>query len=278
MLTTLGLGLALLAAGPTLQQPSPTSCVVEDTVGRCIVSAVDPGRPRRAEPDAAAERPVDRPNRPATRGGGTDVAPPAVPVLPPGNVNNTGLPNSAQQLAAIPVAAGGAAAAVDPAVLAQRAVDELDIAPPALRASVEGTAFVGVPLWLWIDGGQAATGPVSATATAGAARVTAMARLSAVEWSMGPPGEVVRCAGPGTPWTGQDGESPDCGFVYTQRSLPERTGGRGSWTVTATAVWGVTWSGVSGGAPVAGSDTVLLSSEVELPVGELQVLVGGGGR
>lgn len=277
MLTTLGLGLALLAAGPTLQQP-PTSCVVEDTVGRCIVSAVDPGRPRRAEPERPAEGPVDQPRRREAREGGTNDPPAASAVRPPNNGNGNGLLNSAQQFAAAPVGPGGAAAALDPALLAQRAVDELDIAPPALRASVEGTAFVGVPLWLWIDGGEAATGPVSATATAGAARVTATARLSAVEWSMGPPGETVRCAGPGTPWTGQDGESPDCGFVYTQRSLPERTGGRGSWTVTATAVWGVTWSGVSGGAPVAGSDTVLLSSEVELPVGELQVLVGGGGR
>lgn len=132
-------------------------------------------------------------------------------------------------------------------------------------------------MWLWVDGGVAHTGPVSATATAGAASVTATARLSHVEWAMGPTGAVVRCAGPGTPWTGQEGSSPDCGYTYQQRSLPNRTSGTGRWAITATSVWAVTWSGASGGAPVTGEQIVGVPNQTTLTVDEIQVLVGGDG-
>jgi hypothetical protein len=285
VLTALGVSMALVAAGPYVSQPPPGGCVVEDLLGRCLVSAVDPGRPGRAEPERPAEATDRRSPRPADGDDGTDGPPPPPPppnylVRPFGDGGwvrgGPELPDPAELLAAQPQAPD--APAVDPGVLAQEAIEALEIAPPELRLSVDGTGFVGVPVWLWLEGGEAATGPVSATATAGGARVTATARLSTVEWAMGPPGELVRCAGPGTPWTGQDGPSPDCGYVYTRRSLPERTAGRGVWTVTATAVWSVTWSGVSAGAPVEGTDTVSLASEAALPVGELQVLVGGGDR
>ncbi len=284
MLSGIGVGLVLLAATPGVAQPPP-ECVVEDTLGRCLVIAVDPARPGRSEPERRAE--------PAEADGadGRDAMDDlnAVPRPPRPNYlvrplgdggwarNDTVVPDAADLLAAAPPAP--AAPGVVPVdVLAQRAIEQLDLAPPAPRMSVEGMGFVGVPLWLWIDGGEAATGPVSATATAGAAEVTATARLSAVEWSMGPPGEVVRCSGPGTPWSGQDGSSPDCGYVYARRSLPERTDGSGVWPVTATAEWTVTWSGVSAGVQVDGEDTLLLTTETSLPVGEIQVLVGSGNR
>lgn len=164
-----------------------------------------------------------------------------------------------------------------PEILAQRAVEQLSLPAPVLHTSGVDRGFVGVPMWLWIDGGAAYTGPVSATATAGAASVTATAQLSEVEWAMGPPGAVVRCAGPGTPWTGQEGESPDCGYTYQRRSLPDRTAGTGRWTITATSVWTVTWSGASGGAPVAGEQIVRVPNETTLAVSEVQVLVGGDG-
>jgi hypothetical protein len=94
---------------------------------------------------------------------------------------------------------------------------------------------------------------------------------------MGPPSERVVCSGPGTPWSGQPGPSPDCGYVYALRSLPERTEGTGRWPIVATSVWRVEWTGVSGGGPVAGGQTVRVSSEASLPVGEIHVLVSGGG-
>ncbi|MDN5915628.1 MAG: hypothetical protein L0I76_11055 [Pseudonocardia sp.] len=132
-------------------------------------------------------------------------------------------------------------------------------------------------MWLWIDGNAESIGPISATATAGAASVTATAQLSEVEWTMGPPGGTVRCAGPGTRWTGQEGPSPDCGYTYQQRSLPDRTAGAGRWTITATGVWTVRWSGASGGAPVTGEQAVRVPNQTTLAVDEVQVLVGGDG-
>ena len=283
MLRAVGVIVALVASAPA--QPPPTECAVVDTIGQCLVSAIDPGRPGRDEPETDDDEPrTPRRNpRPVEAGEAEPPAPPPPrgPAQPFGDGgwvvgDEPDIAGLQGLLADEQAVAAPGAVAVE--VLAQRAIEALEIDPPELRMSVEGTAFVGVPLWLWIDGGADATGPVSTTATVGAARVTATARLSSVEWSMGPPGALVRCAGPGTPWAGQEGPSPDCGYAFAQRSLPERTGSRGAWTVTATAVWSVTWSGVSGGVPVEGTDTVALSSEAELPVGEVQVLVGGGGR
>ena len=127
----------------------------------------------------------------------------------------------------------------------RRAVQELDLSAPQIRLSARGRGVVGAPIWLWLAGGQALTSPTSATAAVGAAAVTATAQLVSVEWTLGPPGARVVCAGPGTPWTGQTGPSPDCGYVYKQRSLPDRTGGTGRWPIVATTHWQVDWQGTS---------------------------------
>lgn len=287
MLISVGLSATLLLSAPT--QGPPPGCMVEDSHGRCLVIAVDPGRPRQSAPEGAVDerRSGSRAAEggPAAEGPTGSTAPPR-PRLAARPFGDGGWVRADQQdvQGLLDAAAGGQPAAqpattgVPVEVLAQQAIGELGLAPPMLHMSVSGTGFVGTPMWLWIDGGTAATGPLSTTATAGAAQVTATARLTGVEWSMGPPGEVVRCAGPGTPWTGQNGASPDCSYVYTQRSLPERTGGTGSWTVTATGVWTVTWSGFSDGVPVEGDETLLLSTETLVPIGEVQVLVGGGAR
>ena len=68
---------------------------------------------------------------------------------------------------------------------------------PAMQLSVQDRAYVGVPLWLWVAGGQPNVGPLTATATAGAAQVTATARLARTVWAMGPPDAVVTCPGTG---------------------------------------------------------------------------------
>jgi hypothetical protein len=160
-------------------------------------------------------------------------------------------------------------------VLAQQAIRLLRLPRPGMQISVQDRAYVGVPLWLWVAGGQPNVGPLTATATAGAAQVTATARLAGTVWAMGPPDAVVTCPGAGTPWTGASGASPDCGYTYTQRSLPQRTAGRGAWPVTVTSVWQVTWTGIEGGAPVFGTEQVPLTANRAVPVGELQVLVTG---
>ena len=146
-------------------------------------------------------------------------------------------------------------------VLALQAIRLLRLPRPAMQLSVRDRAYVGVPVWLWVAGGQPNVGPLTATATAGAAQVTATARLARTVWAMGPPDAVVTCPGTGTPWSGGSGASPDCGYTYTQRSLPERTAGRGTWPVTVTSVWQVTWTGIEGGAPVVGTQDVRADGE-----------------
>lgn len=172
--------------------------------------------------------------------------------------------------------AGPAPAPVDPAVLAKEAIEQMQLGAPAIRMSAPpDRGFVGVPVWLWVERGPTKTGPQTESAAAGQVTVTATASVERTEWTMGPPREAVICRGPGTPWAGQSGMSPDCGYVYEQRSLPERTSGSGRWPITATNVWTVEWSG--GGA--SGSETVRLSSDASLAVGEIQVVTdGSGGR
>ncbi|WP_226363722.1 hypothetical protein [Pseudonocardia abyssalis] len=283
MLTATGLGVVLpMLLLTTAGDPEPPGCAVSDSHGRCLVIAVDPGRPGRpSNPDReeASTRPeTDEGIADDDAGTSSEPERPRLQALPFGDGSwvRQEVPDPADFLDALPA---DTEPAIDPAtiaqVLAQRAVEQLTLDPPEPRTSADGPGYVGVPVWLWIEDGVASTGPVSATATVGAARVTATGRLSAVEWSMGPAGADVRCTGPGTPWTGQAGSSPDCGYTYEQRSLPERTGGTGRWTVIATSVWTVMWTGVSGGLPVAGEETVRVSAETSLGVGEIQVLVGG---
>lgn len=280
---------SLLLAGVALAGPG--QCVVVDSIGRCLVSAVDPGRPGAGGAD---DRGVT--DRPSSRGR----PPQSSPTQPSRDDNRQSEPPPSPPVGASPIGTGwtqrstedldrllaqleaeqqrGPAQTVTPEVLALRAVRQLDLPAPAVRTSGDAGAIVGLPLWLWVDPVDAYVGPMAATATAGTASVTAEARFTGLEWSMGPPGAVVRCDGPGTPWTGQPGPSPDCGYTYGQRSLDERTGGIGRWPVVVTAVWSVTWTGSSAGAPVTGEQEVRVPTTTSLSVGEVQVLVSGDGQ
>jgi hypothetical protein len=283
----LALGLVVLPA-PTAAHAPPEGggCKVVDGAGRCLIEAADPARPGGPRADTPARDQQGRRSTPARReenrspapeGASTPSRPPPLAGAPLPLGGGTVEGRGEIDLPPIETDPPAVSPAVSSAVLAQRAIEMLDLPAPAVQMSVSDLAFVGVPVWLWIDPGPQGTGPLSATAAAGASQVTATARLAAVEWTMGPPGAGVRCAGPGTPWTGQPGPSPDCGYTYELRSLPERTGGTGRWPVVATGIWQVDWSGVSGGAPVSGGQTVLLTAEQLLAVGEVQVLVDGDG-
>lgn len=163
---------------------------------------------------------------------------------------------------------------VDPRLLAQQAIASLALqapnigmAPPPSSAS----GLVGLPVWMWVERTANSTGPVEASASAGGVTVTAVARVGQVVWNMGD-GHLLTC-GLGTPYVpGTEGASPDCGHVYAQASSRHVPGG-GSWPITATSTWTVTWSG--GG--LSGTETLELSSSSELFVGELHVLNQDGG-
>jgi hypothetical protein len=162
---------------------------------------------------------------------------------------------------------GDPAPQVDPQELAQRAVDSMTLLGPDIASPrATGKYTVGVPVWLWVNQNATTYGPNTASATAGGVTVTATAKVTKIVWRMGD-GATVTCAGPGTPYTASEGmvKSPTCGHVYSRTSAGERGG---KYQVTATSTWAIDWQG--GGA--AGQLTEVRQSQVQVPIGELQVV------
>jgi len=124
-------------------------------------------------------------------------------------------------------------------------------------------AAVGYPLWL---SGGGDPHPPAVWDQVFNLRVRLEARVKSVDFLMGD-GNVVTCDGHGLQWTPavEPGEkSPVCGYQYAKPSLPD-----GNYTVTARTHWNVNWTinGQTGVIPM------FQASSVQLPVGELQVLV-----
>jgi hypothetical protein len=157
----------------------------------------------------------------------------------------------------------------DPAQLAAQARSLLRLATPVIESNPRPglPQMVSVPMWAWIPAGVYA--PVSATASVPGEAVTATARPTSVAWSFGD-GTSLVCAGPGTPYTaGSDPKaaSPTCGHTYTADS------GRGTFTVSATVRWTVTWSGA--GQSGAFNDMSTTATEAVV-VQQSRALVTGG--
>lgn len=152
---------------------------------------------------------------------------------------------------------------VDPAVLAQQAVDSLRLPRPRIAASPEAAQLVRLPVWLWLDGASWVS--QSASASVPGLTVTATAVPVEAAWVMGD-GTTVECSGPGTAWKksmGAKAESPDCGHTYTQPS-------RNELKVTVTVSWQVTWSGGGESGSVPGMVT---TASVSWTVTESHALV-----
>jgi hypothetical protein len=157
----------------------------------------------------------------------------------------------------------------DPAQLAAQARSLLKLATPVIESSPRPglPQMVSVPMWAWIPAGVYA--PVSATASVPGESVTATARPTSVAWSFGD-GTSLVCAGPGTayvPSTDPKAASPTCGHTYTVDS------GAGTFTVTATITWAVTWSGA--GQSGAFNDMSTTAAEA-VRVEQSRALVTGG--
>ena len=127
-----------------------------------------------------------------------------------------------------------------PVVVAEEAAKTLGLTSAVIEmAPPDGhPQLVNVATWLWVN--PAAWHPVTATATAGPVTTTAVAAPTKVVWDMGD-GHSVTCNGPGTPY---DPSTPDattdCSYTWSTA---------GSYTVTATIYWSVTWvaAGAAGG-------------------------------
>lgn len=156
-------------------------------------------------------------------------------------------------------AAGGAAPPPPPTPeqLAQQAYQLLSMPDPSMNLGPDPQR-VAVRYWLylWVDD----PGVVSATVTAGAVSVTATAKMTSVIWTMGEPVSAdnlgsraapITCQGLGTnPGPAVDTTAQPaagtCAYMFQVRSTPERTGGSGTWPVTATANWTITWAANTG--------------------------------
>ncbi|MFB7419778.1 ATP/GTP-binding protein [Streptomyces sp. NPDC056210] len=162
----------------------------------------------------------------------------------------------------------GAAAAVDPKVLALQAVKKMTLLGPDIGIAPKpgGKGVVGMPVWMWANDAPNAWGPVVASASAGAVTVTATAKVSKVAWSMGDGSKVV-CNGRGTAYKAAFGKkvSPDCGYRYDQ---PSTAAPSGKYHVTATATWTIDWQG--GGQ--SGQLTEVRANAVDITIAEVQVL------
>ncbi|MFJ2774894.1 ATP/GTP-binding protein [Streptomyces sp. NPDC087300] len=160
---------------------------------------------------------------------------------------------------------------VDPAQLAQEAVDKMTLRGPAIGITPRpgGKGVVGMPVWMWTAKGAETYGPNSASASAGGITVTATAKVSKIVWRMGDD-TTVTCNSAGTPYKRAYGKknSPDCGHRYTQPSTREPSG---KYHVTATSTWSIDWE-VTGGGGETGELTELRDSDVDITVAEVQVL------
>lgn len=160
---------------------------------------------------------------------------------------------------------------VDPAALAQQALNSVEIAPPAIRTSPseQGRLYVQIPTWLWIDSSW--WQPYTATAEAGRVWSTVTARPVSVSWGTGDGGRIV-CDGPGVAWApGVDEDGSDCTHTYRRSSAANG----GTFDLTATVRIEVTWTS---NAPFGGTlPAISRTSTLEVEVGEIQGIGTGGG-
>lgn len=160
----------------------------------------------------------------------------------------------------------GPAAPVDPAVVAQTIVEQMELRAITIGMVPEDSpgsmGVVGLPAWMWVDAPSEQTfGPMTRSASLGGVSVTATARVTKVLWEMGD-GGAVTCTTPGTPFSDGHGgqQSPDCGYTYAQQ---------GTYTIRATSYWSVDWTSTSG---PSGSIPLQFTQSRILLVGEIQVV------
>ena len=145
--------------------------------------------------------------------------------------------------------------------VASLGVEAIDLGLHPRGDTKDRMGVVGWNMWMWADSpGSGQLGTVSSSSSVGGIDVSLTATAGEVVWSMGN-GESVTC-GPGRPWTmaatgGKNVASPDCGYVYDAR---------GTYTVTATTDWSVSWqaAGFSGSIPLS------VRRSAEVMVGEMQ--------
>jgi len=169
------------------------------------------------------------------------------------------------------VAPGEAAAAaapvlVDPAVLGQQALDQLQLARPSIHMAPQPPlqTYVGLETWLWMDQDQWA--PLDLTVTAGPTAVTVTAQPVRGVWDL--TAGSTTCPSAGRAWVKGmgDGEQTDCSYTFTQISDGEPDD---EFAVTSTLIYEVDWTCAGGCLEDGGT-----LGEVPGPPGAAAIRVG----
>ncbi|GAA0262569.1 hypothetical protein GCM10009539_55440 [Cryptosporangium japonicum] len=209
-----GLALAVLVAAlafgvPAAAEPPPSGGATCPPGEDCSVSAERPG----------GTRPRPRPPAPENPG-------------PRGPVER-----ACNNPAFCPPAEGQPAEAENAQQVALREFATIPIKGPQIGVAPDpgGSGLVGLPVWLWTAVTPQTWGPFTATAAVPGLTVTATAVATRITWNMGD-GKQVVCDNPGTPYLASYGNkaSPNCGYRYARA---------GTYTVTGTTDWVVTWTG-----------------------------------
>lgn len=159
---------------------------------------------------------------------------------------------------------------VQPADLAIEALGYLALPEPAITTNPpsEFDSVVNLPVFLSIDGANWEPKSVTTDVPGVSVQVTAVPQR--VEWDMGT-GDVVVCAGPGTPYDFSRPEGDqvaDCTYTYRKTSAGQPNE---RFPVTATVVWRASWSVV--GAPGGGDlGEVRRSASTSLRVAQVQTV------
>ena len=155
----------------------------------------------------------------------------------------------------------------DPAALALEARESVPIPGPPINTSPEADRelYTRVRTWLWLDSNW--WHAYTATANAGGVSTTVSATPTRATWVMGDGGSVV-CEGPGVVW--REGMSDDetyCSYVYKNASSTQESG---TYTITVTVEFAVTWTSNVGSGGALGGITRSASRTVR--VGEIQAI------
>ena len=168
---------------------------------------------------------------------------------------------------------GAGVSMVDPYMLAMDAERSIQLPNPQIDFSPSGPAVVNLPTWLWV--GASLWHSFTVSASAAGVTTTAVAMPRSVSWKMGDGSDIV-CNGPGTPYNSSMSEAaqtPTCAYTYQRSSAgqpsPDGDPNDGSYSVTATVEWTVSWSatGAPGGGPLPDLET---SSTASLRVEQVE--------
>lgn len=128
---------------------------------------------------------------------------------------------------------------IDPATLAQSAVDSAPLHLPAPHTSPPegGFQLTGVETWFWLD--PETWEPVTARAELPGIWAEVTATPVSASWDPGDGSAAVVCEGPGREHPGTLGATTECGHTFDDV---------GDYTVTVEVTWAVTWRSSTGAA------------------------------